>query len=83
MRCPLNHTQISLLRELDPVAGTPTKMLAHHMCGPTPRHRSGLAVYELNYLCGRGLVDRMDDQKPVAWVITQKGAAALEADAKP
>lgn len=78
----LTSTTAALLAVLDETAGFTTGQISRHgkfgYCSDNNRQRSGAVRAWLIGLRRQGLVDFLDDQKPVCWKLTPAGTTALE-----
>lgn len=76
----LTPTERQILSVLDERGGLPTgrvaKLVPDKLDIGAQRYSRDMRM-ALTSLCGRGLVDRLDDQKPVCWVRTPAGTEAL------
>jgi len=62
-----------ILDELSEVGGLTAAHLAFVIHGERTRSHIALMVRSLQLLSGKGMVTRLDDEKPIAWVRTPAG----------
>lgn len=79
----MRESEIAILRALDESGGFTIRDISRNTsqwryCNFNMHARSGAIKSELIDMSKRGLVARLDDLKPVAWVRTAAGTKALE-----
>lgn len=57
-------------------SGFPVKVILRHL-GRSGRSEAGQVTYALKSMEARGLCARLDDKKPVAWMLTDAGRQTL------
>lgn len=75
----LSNRDIHLLSQLGEASGAivADMWLPEHLFGKNRRSASIKATNDLKALAHVGLVKRLDDQKPIAWLRTQGGTDCL------
>lgn len=82
----ITETERKILTVLDERGGAKTGLVAKRVPRSAlntndPRRHTTTVRWFLLGLFGRGLVAHLDDQKPVCWVRTAAGTAAIEREA--
>lgn len=79
MSYPLSMRMKKILASLGGHGGLVTKDIRRAVLDDShdKRSASGIVLYELKILRLLGLVEYLDDKKPIVWVRTEKGARAI------
>lgn len=72
------HHDRRLLGQLDLWGGTTARQVAEGLGYGNRRSFSQITRMELDRLCEKGLAKRMDDDRPICWLLTEAGKRAIE-----
>lgn len=70
--------QRRMLEQLDLRGGVTSRMVVQALGYSNLRQESQLMRMALDHLCAKGWAKRMDDQRPICWLLTEAGAEALK-----